>query len=66
MASASGAAAIHAIADGNFGQLLVWRSNEVVSVPLELAIREVKSVPPSHQLVRAARDLGISFAGAED
>jgi ATP-dependent phosphofructokinase / diphosphate-dependent phosphofructokinase len=66
LASAFGAAAVRAIADGKLGHLVVWRNNEVVTVALERAIKELKTVPPSHFLVRAARDLGISFGGAED
>jgi 6-phosphofructokinase 1 len=66
IASACGAAAIRAIASAKFGQLLAWRGTEVVAVPLETAIKEVKTVPPSHSLVQAARDISISFAGDED
>jgi 6-phosphofructokinase 1 len=66
IASACGAAAIRAIASAKFGQLLAWKGTEVVAVPLETAIKEVKTVPPSHSLVQAARDISISFAGDED
>ena len=66
LASACGAGAVRAIADGKFGHLVAWRDNDVVTVPLERAIRELKRVPPSHFLIRVARDLGISFAGSED
>jgi 6-phosphofructokinase 1 len=66
LASACGAAAVHAIANGKFGHLAAWKNNEVVTVPLELATKTLKRIPPTHHLVQVARDLGISFAGLED
>jgi 6-phosphofructokinase 1 len=66
LASAYGAAAVRAIADARFGHMLAWRNSEVVTVPLERAIKDLKTVPPSYFLVRTARDIGISFAGDED
>jgi hypothetical protein len=35
-------------------------------MPLEVCVKSVKTVPADHYLIRAARDLSISFAGEED
>jgi len=66
LASAYGAAAVHAIAEGRFGQLVAWRNTEVVTIDLEQAVKRSKTIPPSHFLISAARDIGISFAAADD
>jgi 6-phosphofructokinase 1 len=56
-----GAAAVRAIADGNFGKMVSLDPPEVRYVDLELATRRMKTVPLDGDTVRTARDLGISF-----
>jgi 6-phosphofructokinase 1 len=36
-------------------------NNEIISVPIKDTIARLRTVPPDHQLVRAARALGTSF-----
>lgn len=66
LATACGATAVHAIAEGKFGHLVAWKDNEITTVPLEICVKGIKAVPHDHYLIRVARDTGISFAGVED
>ena len=45
--------------------MVALQAGDVVTVPLTEAIKGIKTVPPTGQLVRTARDTGISF-GAPD
>jgi 6-phosphofructokinase 1 len=45
--------------------MVALQAGDVVTVPLTEAIKGIKTVPPNGQLVRTARDTGISF-GAPD
>jgi len=42
------------------------QAGDVVSVPLSEAIANIKTVPPAGQLVRTARDTGISFGSPDE
>ncbi len=66
LATCYGSAAVRAIAAGKFGHMVSWTCNEILTVPLEQCVKSVKTVPPNHYLIGAARDLGISFAGEND
>lgn len=56
-----GAAAIRCVAEERFGTMVALDPPMVRAVPLEDAIREIKSVTPDSDIVQTARDLGISF-----
>jgi 6-phosphofructokinase 1 len=45
--------------------MVALQAGDVVTVPLTEAIKDIKTVPPNGQLVRTARDTGVSF-GAPD
>lgn len=60
-----GACAVRALASGEKGKMVALQSGEVVYVPLADAIANIKSVDPKGQLVRTARDIGITFAASE-
>jgi 6-phosphofructokinase 1 len=45
--------------------MVALQAGDVVTVPITDAVENIKSVPPNGQLVRTARDTGISF-GAPD
>ncbi len=60
-----GACAVRALASGEKGKMVALKSGEIVNVPLADAIANVKSVNPKGQLVRTARDIGITFAAPE-
>lgn len=65
LATNFGACAVRALHDGESGVMVALQSADVVTVPLSAALAKLKTVPPDGQLVRTARDTGISF-GAPD
>ena len=66
LATNFGSCAVRALADGKRGVMVALQAGDVVTVPLSEAIANIKTVPPNGQLVRTARDTGISFAGANE
>jgi len=66
LASCYGSAAVRAIAKGKFAEMVAWSCNSLVTVPLEECVKSIKTVPPDHYLIGVARDLCMSFAGADD
>ena len=56
-----GGAAVRLAEAGKFGAMVALRSNDIVSVPIEEAVKEMKSVSPDSDIVITARSLGISF-----
>ena len=65
LATNYGSCAVRALADGKRGVMVALQAGDVVTVPISEAIANIKTVPPDGQLVRTARDIGISF-GAPD
>jgi 6-phosphofructokinase 1 len=61
LCSMFGAAAVELIAAGDFGRMVGYQGTEVASVPITDAIQRLKTVPPTGNLVRTARALGISL-----
>ncbi|HKG90281.1 MAG TPA: 6-phosphofructokinase, partial [Gemmatimonadaceae bacterium] len=61
LASRFGGAAIRAVADKKWGQMLALQSPHIVTIPIEEALREPKRVDVTHDVVRTARETGISF-----
>jgi 6-phosphofructokinase 1 len=57
-----GACAVRALANGETGKMVALQAGTVVTVPLDEACTSIKRVPIDGQLVRTARDIGISFA----
>ena len=57
-----GACAVRALVNGDLGKMVALQSNRISTVPLSEAIANIKAVNPQGQLVRTARDIGISFA----
>lgn len=57
-----GACAVRALAGGETGKMVALKSSEIVTVQLSEAIANIKTVAADGQLVRTARDIGISFA----
>ena len=56
-----GSAAMRLAASGEWGQMVALKPPTITSVPLESAVSRLKRVPKSSDMIRAARDLGISF-----
>jgi 6-phosphofructokinase len=61
-----GACAVRALANGQTGKMVALRAGEVITVPLADAIANIKTVAVDGQLVRTARDIGISFAAPNE
>ena len=56
-----GAAAVRFVEAGKFGMMAAVQSTEIVAVPIEDAIGQMKSVPMDSDILITARSLGISF-----
>ncbi len=61
-----GACAVRALANGETGRMVALQAGTVVTVPISEACQEIKRVPVDGQLVRSARDIGISFAALRE
>jgi 6-phosphofructokinase 1 len=57
-----GACAVRALASGETGKMVALQAGTITTVPLSEACANTKTVPVDGQLVRTARDIGISFA----
>ena len=65
LATNYGSCAVRAVVEGKRGVMVALQAGDVITVPISEAIANVKTVPANGQLVRTARDTGISF-GAPD
>lgn len=61
-----GACAVRALLNGQTGKMVALQAGTVVTVPLAEAVANIKSVSVEGQLVRTARDIGISFAAPNE
>jgi len=61
-----GACAVRALASGETGKMVALQAGKVITVPLREACANIKTVPVNSQLVRTARDIGISFAAPRE
>ena len=61
LATRFGAAAVRAIELGERNVMVAYRAAKIVTVPLETAISNLKTVPLDSDIILSARELGISF-----
>ena len=61
LATRFGAAAVRAVADEKWGQMVALQSPHIVTIPISEALRETKRVEPNHDIVLTARAIGIGF-----
>ncbi|HET9796631.1 MAG TPA: ATP-dependent 6-phosphofructokinase [Gemmatimonadaceae bacterium] len=61
LATRFGGAAVRAIADEKWGQMVALQSPHIVTLPIEEVLKETKRVNPTHDVVQTARSTGISF-----
>ena len=61
LATRFGGAAVRAVADARWGQMVALQTPRIVTIPITEALKETKRVDPSHDIVLTARALGISF-----
>ena len=60
LATRFGAAAVHLVAQAQWGKMVALQGTEMVAVPMSEAT-EIKYVDPDGEMVQMARDLGIVF-----
>ena len=56
-----GAAAVRCIEQGQFGTMIALDPPDIRAVPIEDAVRHIKTVPVNSDIIQTARDFGISF-----
>ncbi len=56
-----GVAAAGLIRDGRFGNMVAIQDDKIVPVPLKEVAGKLKTVPPDCELIRTARELGLSL-----
>lgn len=61
-----GACAVRALMSGETGKMVALQAGTIVTVPLSEACANIKTVPIDGQLVRTARDIGISFCAPKE
>lgn len=61
LATRFGGAAVRAVEAGRWGHMVALQSPHIVTVPIEEVLRQPKRVDPDHDVVRTARETGISF-----
>src|SRR5690349_22285877 len=61
LATRFGGAAVRAVEDGRWGHMVALQSPNIVTIPIEDVLEQPKRVDPDHDVVRTARETGISF-----
>ena len=61
LATRLGAAAAQLIIHKSYGNMVALKGTEIVPVPLEDVAGKLKAVPKDSDIVRAAREIGVSF-----
>lgn len=61
LATRFGGAATEAVANAKWGHMVALQTPHIVAIPLTEALKALKRVDPTHDVVRTARRIGISF-----
>ena len=61
LATRFGGAAVRAVAEKKWGHMVALQSPHIVTIPIKDVLRETKRVDATHDVVRTARETGISF-----
>lgn len=61
LATRFGGAAIEAVEQGKWGEMVALQSPHIVTIPIAEALKQPRRVEPTHDVVRTARAIGISF-----
>jgi phosphofructokinase-like protein len=61
LATRFGGAAVRAIENRKWGHMVALQSPHIVTIPMKEALKEAKRVELDHDVVRTARETGISF-----
>ena len=63
LATRFGVKAVELIAEGKFGHVAAVENGHLVAKPIEKAVKKLKLVDPSGELVRTAKGIGIELGG---
>jgi 6-phosphofructokinase 1 len=66
LATRYGAAAVRYLAEGHHGEVVVSSGDDLVTVPMLECAGRTRTVPHDHELILAARGLGIAFGDEEE
>jgi phosphofructokinase-like protein len=66
LATNFGACAVRALMQGEHGVMVALQASNIRTVPISEAVANIKAVQPDSQLVRTARDTGISFGAPNE
>jgi 6-phosphofructokinase 1 len=66
LATTYGSCAVRALMRGERGQMVALHAADIITVPLAKAIANIKTVPLDSQLIRTARDIGVSFGAVDE
>jgi len=66
LATNYGSCAVRALMRGEMGKMVALHSADIITVPLAKAVANVKTVPRDSQLIRTARDIGVSFGAVDE
>jgi len=66
LATTYGSCAVRALMRGERGQMVALHAADIITVPLAKAIAGIKTVPLDSQLIRTARDIGVSFGAIDE
>jgi 6-phosphofructokinase 1 len=66
LATNFGSAAVRALMRGERGVMVALQAGNIRTVPIAEAITNIKTISPDSQLVRSARDVGISFGSPDE
>jgi 6-phosphofructokinase 1 len=61
LATRLGTHAAHCACRGEYGVMAALRNGQIISVPIKETIAQLRTVPPDHQLIQAARSVDTSF-----
>lgn len=66
LATNFGSAAVRALKRDERGVMVALQAGNIITVPIEQAIANIKTVSPDSQIVRTARDVGVSFGAPNE
>jgi len=66
LATNYGSCAVRALMRGETGKMVALHSADIITVPLAKAVANVKTVALDSQLIRTARDIGVSFGAVDE
>ncbi|HEY1404738.1 MAG TPA: ATP-dependent 6-phosphofructokinase [Pyrinomonadaceae bacterium] len=66
LATNYGSCAVRALMRGETGKMVALHSADIITVPLAKAVANIKTVALDSQLIRTARDIGVSFGAVDE